>query len=204
MTSTPCRTRPGMRTFLLTATLAFSFQTFADEGVPPPTPEADPDDVVLTPEIVDKLSGEQLAQVIHAKAEAQNGGTVAWVASLSAFVFAALVVAGILAALVRTHRVKQETLRHALERGVPAEQLFPLKPPGEDLRRGILLCSAGAGLGLVTAILSPDKSWASIGLLPIALGAGCLLAHHVATSAARPSSAPRADAGRTETAPPPA
>jgi hypothetical protein len=138
----------------------------------------------LSPDLVAKLSPEQVVQVLHdraehevaiererARAEANNpADTVAPIGGM-------LMVFGVVAALAyasyRKQRLVHETVRTYLERGqdVPPELFYGGKKPTSDLRRGVLLCAIGLGLGL--ALLAGGGPW-GIGVVPLMLGCGYL------------------------------
>jgi hypothetical protein len=129
----------------------------------------------LTEEMVEKLSPDQLASILHEREQSQNGGTVAWLSSLAFFVVLLGSVAIASLAVVRVQRERQETLRQTIAKGLTPAAL--LTPPSRerDLRRGLLLIATGVGIAVSVGLIAPDPSWAAVAALPGALGIGHLL-----------------------------
>jgi len=95
------------------------------------------------------------------------------------FGFAFLIVAASLYAGHRRAQMRHETIRTALEKGIPIprELLDPPRAsdPQRDLRRGILLLALGIGLAAFLGFHEPgDSSWA-VGFVFVLLGVGFLV-----------------------------
>ncbi|MFT3842199.1 MAG: DUF6249 domain-containing protein [Myxococcaceae bacterium] len=135
------------------------------------------------------LTPEQRADVLVAHERAKNGGMVAILVPLGSFLFLLGGVALVLAAWVRIARERQLTLRHAIDKGVSPKELMQPPDPLSDRRRGILLVAIGVGLGIVVGATS-EWIYASVGVLPLAVGAGYLINFRLAPkSKALPESA---------------
>ncbi|HSN90840.1 MAG TPA: DUF6249 domain-containing protein [Anaeromyxobacteraceae bacterium] len=95
------------------------------------------------------------------------------------FGFSFLIVAASLYAGHRRAQLRHETIRAALEKGIPIprELLDPPRTadPQRDLKRGILLLALGIGLGTFLGVADPGKpSWA-LGFVFALLGVGFLV-----------------------------
>src|SRR5688572_11847469 len=88
--------------------ILLSSQAFAENGEPPEETEESGWDGErdLSPDIVAKLNAEQIASILEAREEAENGGSVAWLSSLAFFVVVLGSVAGSLLAYVRVQKLK--------------------------------------------------------------------------------------------------
>jgi Domain of unknown function (DUF6249) len=97
------------------------------------------------------------------------------------FTTVVVVVLGIAAGAAYRQRERQLTLRAAVAQGQSISALLAPEPSprGRDLRRGILLISAGLGSLPAVWTLAPTKAFLSLVVLPIALGLGHLIAHRV-------------------------
>jgi hypothetical protein len=133
----------------------------------------------ITPEIAQKLTGDQLFQILRDRPEGTDqGGSVAIVVPLAFFLFLFLGVAAGIYLGVRKDRERQETLRAMIQRGgtIPPELLIPPVKKFSDLRRGIILISGGLGLSIFIGVMPTDRGVWSVGVIPMLLGAGYLLA----------------------------
>jgi hypothetical protein len=95
------------------------------------------------------------------------------------FGFSFLIVATSLYAGHRRAQLRHETIRTALEKGMPVPRELLDAPrasdPQRDLKRGILLVALGIGLATFLGVHEPgDSSWA-VGFIFVLLGAGFLL-----------------------------
>lgn len=95
------------------------------------------------------------------------------------FGFAFLIVATSLYAGHRRAQLRHETIRAALEKGIPIprELLDPPRTsdPQRDLKRGILLLALGIGLGVFLGAQDPGKSSWAVGIVFVMLGVGFLV-----------------------------
>jgi Domain of unknown function (DUF6249) len=89
----------------------------------------------------------------------------------------------ILVALILRYRMKRAHLLHQtiltmVEKGVPvpAELLNPPWRPKSDLRNGIALIAVGLGLGIFFAVTTGDSGAWGIGMIPLLLGIGFIIA----------------------------
>lgn len=134
-------------------------------------------------DVAARLSPEQLTEVLKEEARAKNGGLTAVVGAAGFF---AAVLGGLLAVcftVLRVQRMRQDTLRQAIEKGqVPPELLAPEPVALRDLRRGILWIAGGAGLSLALVLILSVKTNAAIGLLPVFVGLGYVASSWVARS----------------------
>jgi hypothetical protein len=75
----------------------------------------------------------------------------------------------------RIERQKHETVRLIVEKGgaIPPELLAPPRPARSDLRRGILLASAGLAIAVCFALVAP--AGIGLGVIPFTIGLGYLL-----------------------------
>lgn len=81
-------------------------------------------------------------------------------------------------------RERHQTLRAAVAQGQSIASILPAEkaPVGGDLRRGILLISAGLGGLPAIWALAPSREMLSVAAFPVALGFGHLLAHQLTKS----------------------
>jgi len=141
----------------------------------------------LTPEILEMLDPDSLAEILLTRAEGGifDAGVersviqqVEIVVPLALFVTILLVVISTLVLRYRRHAQIQETLRLMIETGteIPPELLTPPVSQYGDLRRGLIL--VGVGLSLSTLIGLAEGfgsgSWA-VGLIPAFIGAAYLI-----------------------------
>lgn len=132
----------------------------------------------ITPEVAQRLTGDQLFQLLRDRSGDRDQGAEAIVVPLSFFLFLFLGVTAGLYLGVRKDRERQETLRAMIQRGgtIPPELLVPPTKKFSDLRRGIILISGGLGLSIFIGVMPTDRGVWSVGVIPMLLGAGYLLA----------------------------
>jgi hypothetical protein len=141
----------------------------------------------LTPEVLEKLDSDSLAEILLTRAEGGifNAGVegsviqqVEIVVPLALFFTILLVVISTLVVRYRRHAQIQETLRLMIEKGaeIPPELLTPPVSQYGDLRRGLILMGAGLSLSILIALVEGfgDGSWA-VGLVPAFIGAAYLI-----------------------------
>jgi uncharacterized protein DUF6249 len=148
------------------------------------------DEFAMPPEMIRKLSPEQIVSVLHEreKRRATFAGRPPDIVSGTLF-FGALITMVLLVQVfaTRRERIRQETLRAMVDKGIEI-------PPGlvgdsarrsSDLRRGLVLVGAGLGVSLVFALVHLNGQMGSglwtIGLVPILMGGGYLVAWRVET-----------------------
>jgi hypothetical protein len=167
----------------------------ADPPAPPPAP-ADSDRAALEPlarsaglpaESLQSLTGEQVYALLRAQQksggedQAAYGSLTAILTTSAVFGSVVLLVALSLYAGYRRRLLQHETLRQALERGaaLPPHLLEPAPNPDADLRRGILLVSLGAGIGILLAVLPDTHGAWGVGFVLGLLGVGYLLSWYL-------------------------
>ena len=92
------------------------------------------------------------------------------------FLTSAIIVATVLLFLHRAKELKHQTIRLALEKGVPLPAgLLEDRPRGNDLSTGVKDVFFGVGLSLFFLFVHPQL-W-PVGLIPGFLGLGYLAAH---------------------------
>lgn len=141
----------------------------------------------LSQETVAKLSPEQLVEILKAKEatrakadelDANKSKADQVLIALGFFLFLGFVVGFRLFIGYRQHGQRQETLRLMVEKGaeIPPELLTQTKTRN-DLRRGLILIGAGISLAICFAVMSTggQGTW-SVGLIPMLIGAGYLVA----------------------------
>jgi hypothetical protein len=139
--------------------------------------DADLREAGITPEIAQKLSGEQIFKILHARAQGSDHGPEGVVVPLAFFLFLFLGVTAGLYLGVRKDRERQETLRAVIQRGgtIPSALLVPPVKKFADLRRGIVLVAGGLGLSIFIGVMPTDRGVWTVGMIPMLLGAGYLL-----------------------------
>jgi hypothetical protein len=150
--------------------------------------QAGADDFAMPPEMVRKLSPEQIVSVLREREmrRATFSGRPADIVGTALF-FGALVTMVLLAQVfaTRRERIRQETLRAMVDKGmeIPPGLVGDRAGRSSDLRRGLVLVGAGVGLSLAFALVhlngqSGSGLW-SIGLVPMLMGGGYLVAWRV-------------------------
>lgn len=95
------------------------------------------------------------------------------------FGFPVLIVVAILAYKTKKARILSETASKFAEQGLPLPaqlQLAPPAAPDADRRRGIILIALGLGLCGFFYVMDPGDTLWSIGIIPLVVGLGYLLA----------------------------
>jgi hypothetical protein len=153
-----------------------------------PTPAAATQEwTELTPEILEMLDSDSLAEILLTRAEGgiiDAGVTgsviqqVEIVVPIAFFFTILLVVISTLVLRYRRHAQIQETLRLMIEKGaeIPPELLTPPVSQYGDLRRGLVLMGAGLSLSILIGLVDGfgTGSWA-VGLVPAFIGAGYMI-----------------------------
>jgi hypothetical protein len=140
----------------------------------------------LPAESLQSLTGEQVYALLRAE-QNSGGDDDAWenvtgvLATVAVFGSVVLIVGLSLYAGHRRRLMQHETVRQALERGaaLPPHLLDPAPNPDADLRRGILLVSLGAGIGLLLAVLPDTHGAWGTGFVLGLLGLGYLLSWYL-------------------------
>jgi hypothetical protein len=141
----------------------------------------------LPAESLQSLTGEQVFALLRAEQnsggddEAAYGSLAAILTTSAVFGSVVLIVGLSLYAGYRRRLMQHETVRQALERGaaLPPHLLDPAPNPDADLRRGILLVSLGAGIGLLLAVLPDTHGAWGTGFVLGLLGLGYLLSWYL-------------------------
>lgn len=141
----------------------------------------------LEPAVTAKLSAEQIVEIFRERERtrrerAETPQMEAIVVPTATFGFIALVIFIVAFYHFRRERVRHETLRAMVEKGVeiPPELLAPpaAAKKHSDLRRGLVLLGTGLGVVGFFALIKdqevPDGIW-GIGLIPALIGVGYLL-----------------------------
>lgn len=139
----------------------------------------------LPPDVRAKLSPEQLHDIMleRAKHPARSASgeppAVAIIVPVTMFAMIFAIVVVVVYANFRRDRQRHETIRVAIERGgeIPPALLIPARKPRSDLRRGVLLLSAGLGLGVLLFKTAKESGAWTAALIPIFLGLGYLVVH---------------------------
>jgi len=97
------------------------------------------------------------------------------------FLTAAVIVATVLYFLHRAKELKHQTIRLALEKGLPLppgllDDAATAQPKGNDLATGVKLVFIGVGIGLFFYFLGHPRLWAA-GFIPGFVGVGYLVAY---------------------------
>lgn len=156
-------------------------------AVSPDVSTQDGPPVDLAPEIMQRLSAEQLRDYLMARERAkvdlariENPHDDVVAIGISALFFITLGLSVLVALLLRHRKehMMHQTLRAMIEEGqhVPVELLKPVPLKASDLRRGLVFIGAGLGtclFGLIAAG-STGGMW-SVGIIPILIGVGYLL-----------------------------
>lgn len=164
------------------ASVACGSPAFAADTAPVTVPgaaAANPpsNDFAMPPELVQKLSPEQILAVLRERETTRRPhvlGTLAFFGTLACAVLLSQIYA------TRRERLRQETLRAMIDKGmdVPRDLIAKRRSPVCDLRRGLVLIGAGVGLSVLFALVHLEGErgsglW-SVGLIPILMGVGFL------------------------------
>jgi hypothetical protein len=187
-------TRPILLAFSLLLSLPCAAFARADDAVEPAPRAPNPGDLEplarsagLPPGSVTSLTGDQVFELLKAQQSVASRDDDAWenvtgvLATVAVFGSVVLIVGLSLYAGYRRRLMLHETVRQALERGavLPAHLLDPAPNPDADLRRGILLVSLGAGIGLLLAVLPDTHGAWGTGFVLGLLGLGYLLSWYL-------------------------
>ncbi len=139
---------------------------------------ADSEQAKADKELADKLPPDQAAAYLkNRRAWATIGETVQWLGAVAVPVG---IVAIVLAFRHRRQKLAHETMRLMIEKGLPVPPELinpppPVRPPKNDLRRGLIWLAVGIGLTVLLRKTFEDSGlWAS-GLIPAFIGAAYLL-----------------------------
>ena len=137
------------------------------------------DDKVIPKEIADKLTADQLFQLMQARLQQPEVPSLAPLIVAIVFGCPVAIVPVVLIYRYRKNVMLHRTLAAMIDKGVPIppELLQPEQPdrtPKNDLRRGLVLLGVGAGLIVFFAFQS--KNAIGIGFIPLLIGVGYLIA----------------------------
>ena len=129
----------------------------------------------LSDAAVTKLSGDQIHDILR---DQPDPPAIVTIAVLGFFLTMMVAIVGTIFALQQIYRQRAETLRLMVERGVtiPPELIAPAPRPASDLRRGLVLVAFGLGLGIFVFAVSDVRGMWTMGLVPLLVGAGYLIA----------------------------
>lgn len=130
------------------------------------------DDLELPPEILERLSDEQLHELLQARA-VQRSSYPEIVVPLAFFGTVIGITALVIVFRHRRERLRHETIRLSIERGHPISPELLVPGRSSALKRGLLLIGTGVGLALAIAGTGDSDGWA-VGMLPITIGAAYL------------------------------
>jgi hypothetical protein len=189
----------------LLATLAVANQAHADPPSTSPPPQVDLEVGVIESDIkrleaearqidaTSRLSPEQLFQLLQQREARRANSHVDPASVIIPIVFFTSTLAGFLGWLLASYRrtrMLHETVRQMVEKGaeIPIALLAPPPRKPSDLRRGIILITAGVGLAIFLAVV-PDVQgvWVS-GITLALIGVGHLIVWRVQTGKGRLSS----------------
>ncbi|HUK82666.1 MAG TPA: DUF6249 domain-containing protein [Verrucomicrobiae bacterium] len=172
--------------------LAVATVTLAQEpesNAPPAEPKAHSvgikistdDEKVIPKEVADKLTSDQLFQLMQTRLQQHEDDVPALAPVIVAIVFGCpvAIVAVILIYRHRKNAMLHRTLAAMIDKGVPIppELLQPERPdptPKSDLRRGLTLM--GVGAGLIVFFVFESRNAIGIGFIPLLMGVGYLIA----------------------------
>jgi len=154
----------------------------------------------LTPEVIEKLSSDQILELAKEKeklkyendrALAEKGMELPqkifkeimpsdFVMLISSLFFLAFLLMLVIIPFYFNQRKSKSRLNLLgkfidKDKDIPKELMFSEKEPRSDLRRAIILISLGLSVGLFLYLLNLEKSFWTIGLIPIIIGIGYFL-----------------------------
>ncbi len=111
------------------------------------------------------------------------------------FTFVLAIVVGAFYTGYRETRERQETLRLAIEKGVPVppelvDAASGARDPDRDLRRGIRQIFIGIGVGVLLWFVAPFRGVWAVGAMLVIFGVGHILAWALTRRTARPAAPP--------------
>lgn len=130
----------------------------------------------ISPEILAKLTPDQIHELMKIKLEKADVPMVAPLIVLIVFGMPVAIVAVVLVFRQRRNRQLHQTLAAMIDKGVPIppELLAPeVRRRPSDLRRGIVLMMAG--LGIIGFFLAQREEAWGLGLIPLLIGFGYLI-----------------------------
>jgi hypothetical protein len=136
-------------------------------------------DAGITKEITQKLSAEQLVDIIKhnqvrpGERSRSVGELVPIVVPLGFFLALVMIILIPFIINLRKTSLIHSTLKVMIDKGIqiPPELLAPQATKKSDLRSGIILVCAGLAAGLALKLIVPGQVWA-IGLIPFLIGIG--------------------------------
>lgn len=156
----------------------------------------------ITPEIIEKLNGQQLLELVKEKERLKqehetamamkfgvNGREIIKDVMPSEFAMVLFVILFLtfLTMLVvipfyfnqRKSKARFDLFTKLIDnnKDIPKELLLPDKKPRTDLHKSIILISIGISVGLFLFLLKLDKSYWTIGLIPTIIGIGYFLSY---------------------------
>jgi hypothetical protein len=189
-----------MRTMTLSLLMSlFGTAAFAEtkEAPPPPSPNSASTaapvvagdkiaeiatEAGLSKALVEKLSPEQLTQIVRSHHAVQHDDVpaVAIVVPVVLFLVVLLIVVVGLYVAFRKDAHRHETIRKLIEKEapIPPELLTP-QTRRSDLRRGLIFMGSGLGLAIALVVMpNTEKAWA-LGAIPLFIGMGYLIAWRI-------------------------
>lgn len=167
----------------------------APPPAPPPPAELLDEDAPLInrlpPDVRQQLTARQIENILEREIRSKGNNPAVEIIVPAAFFLCVIgVVVAVLLAGLRRQKQLHETLRSMIEKGVdipPAMLVTPKEPPN-DRRRGIVLLALGCGLSAFLFVVDKQGTGAwALGLVPLFLGLGYLLAWGAAHKDTPPS-----------------
>ncbi len=156
--------------------------------------------IELSPEIIEKLSSDQLLELVKEKERLKQEHETAiaekfafnpqelindmlpseFTIVLSTIIFFAFLISLIIVPFYfnqRKSRMRFDLLSKLVDKDkeIPSELLIQNKIIRSDLHKSIILISIGIGIGLFLYLLNLEKSYWTIGLIPTIIGTGYLI-----------------------------
>lgn len=160
----------------------------AEDPASQPAAGSGAEESALPPEVIARLSPEQITSILRERELSRSKFPARPPDVLGAVLFFGTLLGMVLLSQIqatRRERLRQQTLLAMVEKGleIPPGLVGRGASPASDLRRGLVLVGAGLGLSLLFAILRMNGQGAaglwSVGLVPILMGAGYLIAWRV-------------------------